>query len=175
VTVKPAGGGKVENMDSTDKAKTLKTEDFGTPEEVREMAKTSRAAHSYDEARSMLRELVGKPLNSRAGIQATVSNKSIDKILSGMAVDKSFDMEAHFSAAANIEHLYSNAIEPFKFDRNLDKNNEHLAAIHRLYAPMEFKNMIIPVKFTVKEMDNELDGNRIYTLEAIDFPLERKK
>jgi hypothetical protein len=162
-------------MDSTDKAQSLTLADFGTPEAVREMAKTSRAAHSYDEARFMLRELAGKPLHSRAGIQATISNNSVEKILSGMAVDKSFDKEAHFLAAANIEHLYSNAIEPFKFDRNPDKNNEHLAAIHRLYAPMEFRNMIIPVKYTVKELDNELDGNRIYSLEAIDFPLEMKK
>jgi hypothetical protein len=87
-------GEKVEN--STDRAKILKIENFGTQEEVREMAKTSRTAHSYDEARSILRELVGKPLNSRAGIRATISHNSVDKILSGTAVDKSVDKEAHF-------------------------------------------------------------------------------
>jgi hypothetical protein len=138
------------------------------------MAKTSRTAHSYDEARSMLRELAGRPLNSRAGIQATVSNNSIDKILSGTAVNKSIDKDAHFLATANLEHLFSNAIEPFKFSRSPDKNNEHLQAIHRLYSPMEYKGMIIPVKFTVKELDSTKDGNRIYTLEAIDFFLEEK-
>jgi hypothetical protein len=139
------------------------------------MAKTSREAHSYDAARSMLRSLLGKPLTSRAGIQATVSNKSIDKILSGTAVGKSFDKEAHFLAAANLEHLFSNAIEPFKFDLDPGKNNEHLRGIHRLYSPMSFKERVIPVKFTVKELDNRQDGNRIYTLEAIDFPVEAKK
>jgi hypothetical protein len=33
----------------------------------------------------------------------------------------------------------------------------------------------IPVKIALKELDNEKDGNRIYTLEAIDFALEEKK
>jgi len=39
---------------------------------------------------------------------------------------------------------------------------------------MEFKNMIIPVKFTVFEMLNEKEGKRIYSLEAIDFPIGKK-
>jgi hypothetical protein len=160
----------VEN--STDRAKTLEIEDFGTPEEVQEMAKTSRTTNSYNEARSMLRELVGKPLNSRAGIKATISNNSIDKILSGTAVDKSVDREAHFLAAANLEHLFFNAIEPFKFSFSPDKHNENFREILRLYAPMAYKNRIIPVKFTIREMLNEKEGVRIYSLEAIDFSLE---
>ncbi|GHV48276.1 hypothetical protein AGMMS49546_38710 [Spirochaetia bacterium] len=93
---------------------------------------------------------------------------------SGKAVDKSFDREAHFRAAANLEKLFSNAIEPFNFDKATEKNNEHLKAIRRLYAPMVCNGRVVPVKFTIKEMDNERDGRRIYTLEAIDVDLDKK-
>jgi hypothetical protein len=171
---KTTEGGTTENMDSTERAKTLKIEDFGTLEEVREMAKTSREAHSYDEARSMLRELVNKSLKSRSGLEATVSMNSIDKILSGKAVDKSLDGEAHFLVAANLEKLFSNAVEPFKFPFNPEKHNENYREVRRLYAPMAYKGRIIPVKFTVIEMMNEKEGKRIYSLEAIDVDLDKK-
>jgi hypothetical protein len=164
-------GGKVK--DSTDRANELKLEMFGTPEQVEIMAQTERKATTREEARAMLREIANKPLKSRAGIDATLSLNSIEKILSGKSVDKSFSKEAHFLASANLEQLFGNAIEPFKFGTNPDKNNEHLRAIHRLYAPMAYKDRIIPVKFTVKEWDNEKDGSRIYSLEAIDFPLKK--
>jgi cobalamin biosynthesis protein CobT len=160
--------------DSTEHAFKLTLELFGTPEEVREIAKIDREAHTYEEARLALKEVVNKPLTSRSGLQATISNKTVDKILSGKAVDQSFDREAHFLAAANLEKLFSNAMEPFNFDKDTEKNNEHLKAIRRLYAPMAFNGRIVPVKFTVKEMDNERDGTRIYSLEAIDVDLDKK-
>jgi hypothetical protein len=75
-------------------------------------------------------------------------------------------------AVANIEALFSNAIEPFKFPFNPDKHNENFREIRRLYAPMSYKNRIIPVKFTIREMLNEKEGKRIYSLEAIDFSLD---
>jgi hypothetical protein len=39
---------------------------------------------------------------------------------------------------------------------------------------MNFKERIIPVKFTVTVMLNEKEGKRIYSLEAIDVDLEKK-
>jgi hypothetical protein len=33
---------------------------------------------------------------------------------------------------------------------------------------MEYKNQIIVVKITVKEMKNPIDGNRIYAIKALD-------
>jgi hypothetical protein len=162
------------SKNSTEQARELTLDMFSTPEKACEMAKIEQEAYTREEARSVLQELVNKPLKSRAGIEATISNNSIEKILSGKAADKSFNAHAHFSAAANLEQLFGNAIEPFKFGTNPDKNNEHLQAIHRLYAPMSYKDRIIPVKFTVKEWDNDKDGSRIYSLEAIDFPLGKK-
>jgi len=159
---------------STEKAKTLKIEDFGTPEEVREMAKTEQKAGTREEARSILIGLVNNPLKSKAGPEATISKNSIEKILSGKSADKSYNAKAHFLAAANLEKLFSNAVEPFKFPLDPDKNNENYREIKRLYAPMDFKGRIIPVKFTVMIMQNKKEGKRIYSLEAIDVDLCKK-
>jgi hypothetical protein len=38
---------------------------------------------------------------------------------------------------------------------------------------MYFNDRIVPVKITVKEMKNLKDGNRIYTLRAIDIDLDK--
>jgi hypothetical protein len=118
--------------------------------------------------------LVNKPLKSKAGIAATISKNSIEKILSGKSADKSYDAKAHFLAAANLEKLFSNAIEPFKFPFDPDKNNDNFQEIRRLYAPMSFKGRIIPIKFTIMVMLNEKEGKRIYSLEAIDVDLGKK-
>jgi len=147
---------------------------FGTVEEIREMARMEREANTREEARSILVELVNKPLKSKAGIAATISKNSIEKILSGKSADKSYDANAHFLAAANLKKLFSNAIEPFKFPPDPGKNNENYREIKRLYAPMNFRGRIIPVKFTVMVMLNEKEGRRIYSLEAIDVDLGKK-
>jgi hypothetical protein len=164
----------IKKADSTMKANELALSMFGSPDDIDKMAKTDKDARSYDEVRHILMEIVDKPLVSRAGITATISKSSINKILSGKAVSKSFDIHAHLLAAANLEKLFLNAIEPFSFDIEAGKNNEHLVAIHRLYALMVFHAAIIPVKFTVKEMDNPKDGRRIYSLEAINIDLREK-
>ena len=162
------------SRDSTEQAHELTTDMFGTPNEVREMARMVREADTREKARSILVGLVNKPLKSKAGIAATISKKSIEKILSGKSADKSYNAKAHFLASANLEKLFSNAIEPFKFPLDPDKNNENFQEIKRLYAPMNFKGRIIPVKFTVTVMLNEKEGKRIYSLEAIDVDLEKK-
>jgi hypothetical protein len=162
------------NNNSTKQAHELTLDMFGTLQEVMEMAKTELEASTREEARGILLKLVNKPLKSKTGIAATVSRKSIEKILSGKSTDKSYDLNAHFLAAANLEKLFSYAIEPFKFPLNPDKSNENYKEVKRLYALMNFKERIIPVKFTVMVMLNEKEGKRIYSLEAIDVDLYKK-
>jgi hypothetical protein len=147
---------------------------FGTPENVKKMVKTGTAAQTREEARNSLKNCIGKPLKSRSGIEATISKNSIEKILSGKATDKSFNPKAHFLAAANLEKLFVNALEPFKFPLNPDKRNENYQEVRRLYAPMAFEGRIIPVKFTIMVMRNEKEGKRVYSLEAIDADLVKK-
>jgi hypothetical protein len=74
-------------------------------------------------------------------------------------------------AVANIDKLFSNAIEPWKFELNPSKNNDDLAARHYLYAPLEFDGKLIPVKITVKEYKDIALGMRLYSVEAINAEL----
>ena len=157
---------------SSEKAKELKISDFGTPEEVREMAKMPLIANSYAEARDILKRIADKPLTSKAGLSVTISRNSIDEILSGEASKKSFDLKAHLKAAANTEKLFSNAIEKWEFKLNPNKKNASLQDRKYLYSPMEYSGRIIPVKLTIKEYRNEKDGKRLYSIEAIDVGLE---
>ena len=57
---------------------------------------------------------------------AVISRKSIKEILSGECARKSFDIKAHLKAAVNIDRKY-------------------------LFTLMEYKERIVPVKFSVKE------------------------
>jgi len=161
------------NRDSTEQAHELTLDMFGPLNKVLEMARMEREADTRKKARYILMGLVNKLLKSKTGITATISKKSTEKILSGKSTDKSFDAKAHFLASANLEKLFSNAIEPFKFPLDPDKNNENYQEIKRLYAPMNFKGRIIPIKFTVTVMLNEKEGKRIYSLEVIDVDLEK--
>jgi hypothetical protein len=109
---------------------------------------------------------------SRSGLYATISRKSIEKILSGTSVEDSHNYKAHILAAGNIKQLYTNAIEPWDFEMNSDKNNDGLVSVRRLFAPMEYENQIVVVKITVKENKNPHDGNRIYTIKTLDVFLD---
>jgi hypothetical protein len=71
-------------------------------------------------------------------------------------------------AVANIDKLFSNAIEPWAIELNPNKNNAGLKARHYLYAPMNFHEKILVIKFTVKEYINKELPNKIYSLEVID-------
>ena len=69
------GMAKKEPWDSsTEKAKELKISDFGTPGEVREMAKMPLNANSYTEARKILENLVDKLLDGKSGLSVIRPN-----------------------------------------------------------------------------------------------------
>jgi hypothetical protein len=158
-----------EYWDSSDeKAKELTLSMFGSPEEVREISKPIRTANDREEATKILKEIAQKgELTSKSGIVAALSGKSVGKIMSGQASQQSFNQKAHWQAAANIDKLFNNAIEPWKFELDPRKNNENLKDRRYLYAPMEYEDVILPVKFTVKEFKQQGIGKRIYSLEAI--------
>jgi hypothetical protein len=162
-----------EPWDSSDEwARTLRTEDFGLPDQVRIIAHMNRQSETYAQARKILSSLIGHPMISRSGLHAAISRKSIKKILSGTSVEDSHNYKAHILAAGNIDQLYTNAIEPWNFEMNPDKNNDGLVSVHRLFAPMEYEGIINVVKITVKEIKNPNDGNRIYTIKTLDVFLK---
>jgi len=165
---------KKEQWDSSNtKAKILTSDDFGTPESVREQAHTIRTASNRFEATKILKEIIKYgPYTSKSGLTARIPGKSIGKMVSSEAVNASFCMEAHYLAVANIDKLFPNAIEPWSFELNLAKNNDGLKARHYLYAPMSFNERIVVVKFTVKEYINPDLANKMYSIEAVDTNLE---
>jgi len=160
---------------SSEKAKTLKIDDFGMPEEVLEMAKMPRIAQNRMEAVEILKGIAKNgSMASKEGLVVTLSGKSIDEIVSGQAMQHSFNAMAHWKAAANVDKLFSTAIEPWKFELHPGKNNENLKDRRYLYAPMEFMDCILLVKLTVKEYIQKGLDKRLYSIEAVNVDLWKK-
>jgi hypothetical protein len=157
---------------STEKAKALTALDFGTLDEVKEMARPIRSAHTRQEAATILKQIAKNgPLTSKNGLTAVLPNRNISKMVSDVAILQSSCREAHFLAVSNLDKLFTNAIEPWKFALNPNKNNQDLKERRVLYAPLEYEGRIIPVKITVKESADQVRGIKIYSLEAIDTVL----
>jgi hypothetical protein len=158
---------------SREKAQELSIEQWGALEEIKDMAAPLRQASNRRTAMEYLKEIAGTSLfTSRSGLSARLSKRSIGKIVSHAAVVSSFCPEAHYLAAANIDKLYSNAIEPWKFELNPNKDNTGLKARRYLYAPMEYEGKIAVVKITVKEYEGADLQNNLYSIEAVNVDLK---
>ena len=157
---------------SNEKALELRLEQWGTPEEVKVMAAPVRHADNRRAAMDYLKGIaVNSPFVSRSGLTARLSKRSLGKIVSHAAVINSFCPEAHYLAAANIDMLFSNAIEPWEFELNPYKDNTGLKARRYLFAPLEYGGKIAIVKITVKEYtDSELE-NKLYSIGAVTVDL----
>ena len=157
---------------SRKKAQDLRLEQLGTLEEVRVLAAPLRQASNRREAMECLKQIAIKsPFTSRSGLSARLSKRSLGKLVSHAAVVSSFSPEAHYIAAANIDKLYSNAIEPWKFELNPNKDNTGLKSRRYLFAPLEFDRKIVVVKITVKEFEGEDLQNKLYSIEAVGVDL----
>ena len=127
-----------------------------------------RTAKTFAEARTAAKAFVGKELaNDATGMVATVSNTTVSKMLSESAVRKSVSPEAQAYAVANLDKLFKNS-EALKVHPDRD-GNEAIKAIHRMYAPMLFQGDILITKMTVKELREQRDGNRIYSVETMEI------
>jgi hypothetical protein len=158
---------------SREKAQELRIEQWGTLEEVKEIAAPLRQASSRRAAMEHLKEIAQTNLfTSRSGLPARLSKRSLGKIVSHAAVVSSFCPKAHYLAAANIDKLYSNAIEPWKFELNPNKDNTGLKARRYLFAPMEYNGKIAVVKITVKEYEGADLQNNLYSIEAVNVGLK---
>jgi hypothetical protein len=154
---------------STEKAKTLTLYDFGVASEVSEAAKPKRSAKNRRETIIILREMVKKGvLTNKTGVKARISGKVVGKIVSNQAINTSFSPEAHYLAAANLDYLFINSIEPWYFELNPSKNNDGLKERHYLFSPLEYEGSIVLVKITVKEYTNNQLDNNVYSIEVID-------
>jgi len=150
------------------KACELCIESWGTQEETAVIATPIRNARNRKEATDILKEIAGfGTLTSKSGLTARLRRRSVGKLVSSVSVHSSFSPEAHYLAAANIDKFFSNAIEPWFFELNPYKNNEGLRARRYLFAPMEYHERIVIIKFTVKEYYST--DNKLYSIEAMDI------
>jgi len=153
---------------SPEKAQELRIDQWGTPEEVAVMAAPIRWASNRRDATAILKEIAGhSPFTSKSGLTARLQRNGVGKIVSSVAVHSSFAPEAHYQAAANVDKYFSNAIEPWLFELNPNKNNEGLKARRYLFAPMDYEGRIVIIKFTVKEFHEA--ENKLYSIEALDI------
>jgi hypothetical protein len=153
---------------SSNKAHELSLSEWGTPDEVAVIAAPVRYAANRKEATDILKELARQsPFISRSGLEARLQRRSVGKLVSSTAVHSSFSPDAHYLAAANVDRLFANAIEPWQFSLNPNKNNEGLKARRYLYAPLAYEGRIIIIKITVKEY--LAADTKLYSIEAIDI------
>lgn len=127
-----------------------------------------RIASTFDEARSQAKAFQGKPItNSDTGMVATVSRNGLDKMLSGKAVGKSETPALHSLAVANLDSLFEHAI--LGWSKTDNAANSNLALVHRMFAVLQTETGPRLVKLTVKEHALADQGNKIYTVEAIEL------
>jgi len=151
-----------------EKASELRPDYWGTPEEITDIAVPIRKAKNRREATAILKEIAKhSPFTSKSGLTARLQRRSVGKLVSSVAVHSSFNPEAHYLAAANIDKFFLNAIEPWLFELNPNKNNEGLKSRRYLFAPMEYQKQIVIIKITVKEYHTE--ENKLYSIEALDL------
>jgi hypothetical protein len=80
-------------------------------------------------------------LTYKTGVKAHISGKAVGKIVSNQAINTSFDPEAHYLAAANLDYLF---------------------------FLLQYEGSIVLVKITVKEYMNDQLDNNVYSIEVID-------
>lgn len=123
---------------------------------------------STDAALTARREFINKPLvNRETGMEATVSNSSLGKLLSKSARDDSISPQAHAAAVANIDKLFAAAI-PRESRPDRDGSTD-IAQIHHFEVPMPFDGQMLRAKIMVKEMAQRDQGRRVYLVNAVEI------
>lgn len=134
----------------------------------------ARHAENLEEAAAATRAIAGKRLtNDLLGVDAFLSKKNIGKMVSASATRKSVDARVHALAVAYVDHLLSRAITEYTHkDRDNDKN---IKQIHRMFSPFVVGDNVYVAKLTVKELVQEKEGNRLYSVEALEIKEASRK
>ncbi len=133
---------------------------------------TTQEAKSRAELRSkfkvFLKELIqycNEFTNKETGLKANITQRSINKIASDEAINKSemngFSQEEHFEVAKDIGKLYENAT--LKETHADYKENPNISNIHRFHIDGVVNDKDTTARITILE---RIDGvDRIYTIE----------
>ena len=144
---------------------------------VSDMSKSGYADKKRQELKEKLKGYFGTVItNIPTGIQARLTKTSADKMGSAKAIEKSkangFSVDEHFEAAGNIISLYQNA--KLTENRPPKEDNPNIVSIKRFLTSMRLASVTDAYVFiTVKE--SKLEGNRIYSVELMDFELAQTK
>jgi hypothetical protein len=134
-------------------------------------AETYREGMSREEAYAKLRKSLGPNndamlWNDSDGEAARLSKRSVDKIMSNSASNKSmhngFTRKQHYAAVSDIDKLFKNAVRVWSHP---DKSGAANLLIHRYAVPVHFKNGVAYI--TVKESAQH--GKRVYSAELMDI------
>ena len=115
-----------------------------------------------------LKLTLGKITNISTGIEANLSKKSLDKMTSAKAIEKSkrngFSVDEHFEVASQIKTLYENAILISSHGNLKNPNDPNVVSIKRFVCDTFLKSdKHIDVLITVKE--SIANGHKIYSIE----------
>lgn len=114
--------------------------------------------------------------NRKSGINANFSSRSIGKLGSDKAVNKSvlngFSAEEHFEAARKIKQLYedSDFIGRFRDDRG----DPNVIAMYRFQIPIILATGRNAYAY-ISTKEVKIQGNRTYTIELLSNPYPEKK
>jgi hypothetical protein len=135
-----------------------------------------KIAKSVEEAKKQLRKspVFNKDItNFLLGITARITGNNLSKMGSEKATKKSASPRLHALAVANADRLFLSAFD--KYSHPDSHHRKEVISIHRLGSAIydDVTEQNVPVILTVIEYNK--DGSRVYSVEAIDIVMYRKK
>ena len=132
------------------------------------MAKKGYENFKRQELLEKLKPVLGKIVNIQTGIEANLSKKSLDKMTSAKALEKSktngFTLDEHFELAAKIKPLYESSILVISHGNLKNPDDPNVISIKRFVSAAILKSgKKADVLITVKE--SIANGHRIYSIE----------
>lgn len=126
------------------------------------------ANYKRQELLKKLKPVFGKLVNISTGIEANLSKKSLDKMTSAKALEKSktngFTLAEHFELAAKIKPLYESAVLIAVHGNLKNPNDPNIISIKRFMSAAILKSeKKADVLITVKE--SIANGHKIYSIE----------
>lgn len=168
-----ATAGKEEGTGAGESDENIKLSVVIKPDDKREVAivkaEKEHGFKNFKEAKQWAKEnIVGEYENSEIGI-VNISNKSIDKYLSGKAVEKSLNVDVHLSTLKVVPSIIENSVVGEIHEDN--KGDVNIRDIVRLYGCVDIDGTLYRVKSTVKRYVNDNEKTKAYSYEVTEIEL----
>ncbi|MCL2845011.1 MAG: hypothetical protein FWE23_06125 [Chitinivibrionia bacterium] len=130
------------------------------------MTKNENTNRDIAKAKQKLKELQGKTLVSKDGIEAIISSKTLGKMVYGLenTLKNGFSAEEHFDVVSKIDEIFPNAVKVLEHNSRKEGDS---AKIIRLCAPIS-KNYCAVVYITAREfIDLREQKCRMHAIELV--------